>query len=161
MSPRRRLALRFGAFIAITAVGTWLWLEGGRGDYRRFLMDVMRPMLGWLGVPNMRLGLLPHRFMSFVPFVALMLVTPDLSSSRRWWGTAIGCFVLFLSHVGFVAASVAAYSAYGSTPRAVQALFPVMLLVDSMPFIVWFVIAREVILGWVSKVTARVFADKR
>jgi hypothetical protein len=136
-----------------------VWIEGGRDAYYRFFIDITQPILGWFGYPKSQLGSVPQRFISYVPFLALMLITPRISPARRMCGTAIGFFVLFLSHVGFVVASILAYDVYGETPKAIQAVFGVMLLLDSLPFILWAVICWEVIRGVVEGASERIFGS--
>ena len=154
-----RVLLPLLKFVAVTVPLTWLWLEGGRDLYHQFFVPVAHPILVWFGAPNSQLGTVPQRFISFVPFLGLMILTPGLSRSRRFWGTLIGIGLLFLSHVAFVFASVAAYTAYGETPRAIRAVFPVMLMVDAFPFLVWAVVAREVVADTIGRVSQRIFAD--
>ncbi len=146
-------------FVAVTAPLTWLWIEGGRDAYHRFFIDVTQPILALFGYPKSQLGSVPQRFISYVPFLALMLITPRISAARRFWGTVSGFFLLFLSHVGFVVASIAAYGAYGETPRAINAVFGVMLLLDSFPFLIWAIICWEGIRDVVGGASARIFGS--
>ena len=154
-----RLLLPLAKFVAVTAPLTWLWLEGGRDAYHAFFIDVTHPMLVWFGSPNSQLGTVPHRFISYIPFLALMLITPGVAISRRFWGTVIGFGLLFLSHVGFALASIAAYTHYGETPRAIKSVFGVMLLLDSLPFVLWAFICWDVIRGAIEGASRRLFAD--
>lgn len=152
--------IQLAKFVAVTAPLTWVWLEGGREAYQRFFVEITHPILGAFGYPKSQLGAVPQRFISYVPFLALMLITPRISPARRVCGTAIGFGVLFLSHVVFVVASIVAYDAYGETPKAIQAVFGVMLLLDSLPFILWAVICWEVIRGVVEGASARIFGSR-
>ncbi len=156
-----RLLLPLAKFIAVTVPLTWLWLEGGREAYHRLFIDVAHPMLVGLGWPKSQLGSVPQRFISYVPFLALMLITPGITMSRRFWGTVIGCFLLFLSHAGFVLASIVAYDHYGETPDAIRAVFGVMLLLDSFPFILWAVICWGVIRNVVEEASGKIFRDTK
>lgn len=154
-----RLLLPLAKFVAVTAPLTWLWIEGGRDAYHAFFIDVTQPMLAWYGWPKSQLGSVPQRFISYVPFLALMLITPRITMTRRFWGTAIGFGLLFLSHAGFVLASIAAYTEYGETPQAIKAVFGVMLLLDSLPFVLWAVICWDVIRDTIEGVSGKIFGD--
>jgi len=154
-----RLLLLLVKFVAITAPLTWLWLEGGRQLYHEVFVELTQPMLNWFGWPNSRLGSVPQRFISYVPFLALMLIPPRITPARRFWGTLIGFGILFLSHAGFVLASIAAYTRYGETPDAIRAVFGVMLLLDSFPFILWAIICWSSLRGAVESASARIFGD--
>jgi len=156
-----RLLLPLGKFVAVTVPLTWLWLAGGRDAYHAMFINVAHPMLVWLGWPQSQLGSVPQRFISYVPFLALMLITPGITMRRRVWGTLIGCFLLFLSHAAFVLASIVAYDHYGETPDAIRSVFGVMLLVDSFPFLLWAVICWNVIRGVVEGATERIFGESK
>jgi hypothetical protein len=156
-----RLLLPLAKFVAVTAPLTWLWLEGGRDAYHAFFIDVTRPMLVWYGWPQSQLGSVPQRFISYVPFLALMLITPRITMTRRFWGTAIGFGLLFLSHAGFVMASIVAYTHYGETPRAIKAVFGVMLLLDSFPFLLWAVICWQVIRDTIEDASEKIFGEAK
>ncbi len=156
-----RLLLPLAKFVAVTAPLTWLWLEGGRDAYHALFIGVTQPMLVWLGWPESQLGAVPQRFISYVPFLALMLVTPHITLARRFWGTVIGFGLLFLSHAGFVLASIIAYASYGETPQAIKAVFGVMLLLDSFPFLLWAVICWDVIRDGIAGASEKIFADPK
>jgi hypothetical protein len=57
----------------------------------------------------------------------------------------VGFGLIFLGHLAFYVVSVAVYTEHGMTPRAISALFPLLLLSDSLPFILWAIIARGVL----------------
>ena len=156
-----RLLLPLAKFVAVTAPLTWLWLEGGRDAYHAVFIDVAQPMLVWLGWPQSQLGSVPQRFISYVPFLALILITPRITMARRFWGTMVGFSLLFLSHVAFVLASIIAYDRYGETPEAIKAVFGVMLLLDSFPFLLWAVICWDVIREAIEGASEKIFADPK
>lgn len=148
-------------FVAITVPLTWLWMVWGRDAYTEVFNQLAPPLLAAVGYPNSRLGAVPHRFINYVPFLALMLITPGLSPLRRSLGTLLGCGVIFLGHVAFVAASIAAYARWGETPEAVARLFPMLLLCDALPFVLWAGIAHRFVREAAGRAMARVFADPR
>jgi hypothetical protein len=154
----RTLLIPILKLVAITVPLTWLWLEGGRDLYHQIFIHVTHPMLVWFGSPNSVLATVPQRFIGYVPFLALMLITPGLSMRRRLWGTLIGSVLLFLSHAGFALANIASYARYGETPEAIRWIFPMILLVDSMPFVLWAVIAREVLRKSLGTAAGKIFA---
>ena len=56
-------------------------------------------------------------------------------------------------------ASIVAYTRYGETPEAIKAVFGVMLLVDSFPFLLWAVICWDVIRDAVEGASKKIFSD--
>lgn len=156
----RTLLLLGLKLVAITVPLTWLWLEGGRALYHQIFIRVTHPMLVWFGSPNSVLATVPQRFIGYVPFLALMLTTPGLGTRRRVWGTLAGCAVLFASHAGFALANIAAYARHGETPEAIHEIFPLILLVDSLPFLLWAIISRRVLSSSLGPLAGRIFAKR-
>jgi len=155
----KRAALLTLEFIAITVPLTWLWMEWGREAYADVFNPLAAPFLAWAGYPNSQIGSIPQRFINYVPFLALMAITPRLSPMRRVFGTAIGCVAIFVGHVAFVLASIWAYARYGETPEAVARLFPALVLCDALPFVVWAVIAHRFVRDIAMRASRRVFAE--
>ena len=123
------------SFAALSLFLTWLWLAGGNKLYA----DLMTPaslalheLLELKGRGTMQ----RMRFINLVPFTALVLLTPGLSPKRRFGGLVLGWLTLMLSHLALNAFAVAQASR-GMLPRTAA------LLSDSLPFVLWFFVARE------------------
>jgi hypothetical protein len=155
---RKRVVLLALEVVAVTIPLTWLWLVWGREVYHGVFVQLAGPVPGWFGLPSYRLIAVPQRFINYVPFLTLMIVTPRLSPARRVLGTIVGFGLIFLGHLAFYVVSVAVYAEHGMTPRAISALFPLLLLSDSLPFILWAIIARGVLRDAVGRATRSVFA---
>jgi hypothetical protein len=155
---RKRVVLLTLEVVAVTIPLTWLWLAGGREAYHGVFVRVAAPLAAWLGLPSYQLIAVPQRFINYVPFLALMIVTPRLSLARRVLGTLVGFGVIGVGHLAFFVLSVAVYAEHGMTPRAISALFPALLLSDSLPFILWAVIARGVLRDAIARAARSVFA---
>jgi hypothetical protein len=106
-----------------------------------------------MGVTGVRRDLVHDRFINYLPFIALMVITPGLSRRRRWIGGLIGCFVLYLGHVGLTYASFLAFVQHGQSPESMQNLFPAYIVSDAMPLLLWAVIANE----WLRDVGSQYF----
>lgn len=126
--------LRVAAFVAITLLLTWLWNEGGRVAYGRFLKTVGPPIYDVLGFDGARVGAFRQRYVNFVPFIGLVLVTPGISARRRALGLAIGLFVLFCGHLALNLTET------GQGRARHLPLLP-SLLSDTLPFLVWLGVA--------------------
>lgn len=147
--PRRALGsalARLVLFAGITLALTYLWEEGGRVAYGRFLKAVAPPLYDLLGFDGARVGAFRQRYVNFVPFVGLVLVTPHLSARRRLMGLAVGLFVLFLGHLGLNLTEV------GSGRTRHLPLMP-SLVSDTLPFLVWLIVAAPALAHWLPAAT--------
>jgi hypothetical protein len=137
---KRPLLVFVLAFFALTLPLAWAWFAWGSDVYGRLLLDLleaagvrMRSREGNPAAP---------RFISVVPFLVLMLVTPRLGWKRRLLGAVGGLAVLVAAHAGLLVVVDAAAAEYGRA-ESVEKVFPFVILADGMPLLLWLVLARE------------------
>ena len=147
---KRRLWLLILEFLVITVPLAWLWLEWGRMAYLRIFVKLSTPILVILGVTEFKPNLVQEHFLNYVPFLVLMVITPQLSIRRRIIGTVVGFVIIFFDHIGLVSMAYVAYSNYGLSSKAFSTLFPALLFSDSLPFILWAIIAGGYLKGVVA-----------
>ena len=143
-------------FVALTVPLTWLWIVWGRDAYHAFFTVAAAPFLSLLGTPPLQLAESPQRFINYVPFLVLMLITPGLSARRRTLGSLLGIFLIFLCHVGMVWVAFKAYSEARSTAKAFPMVFPSLLISDALPFVLWAIIAHEFVRDMMTRAMAKV-----
>jgi len=129
--------------VAITVPLTLLWKVWGHDAYLDLFRTLARPFLDLLGVKRIPVMLVGSRFVNFLPFFALMMVTPGLTARRRWIGTLVGFALMFVCQVIFAAVAFHVMASYVTSAKAFSALFPALLISDSFPFVIWAVIAHE------------------
>jgi hypothetical protein len=144
------IGLRVAAFAAITLLLTWLWNEGGRVVYGKLLKLVAPGLYELFGFEGARVGAFRQRYVNFIPFVGLVLVTPRLSPRRRLVGLAVGLFVLFCGHL---ALNLTAPNSGGRHLPLVPSL-----LSDTLPFLLWLFVAAPAWMSWLPGKTAASFA---
>ena len=134
-------------FVAITLPLTWLWMSWGKEAYAAVFVELASPIYDALGLRTVRPTGIHERFLNYLPFFVLMLLTPRISWVRRSVGLVVGCFVLFLFHVGFSIATAWGPRAAGGamTEAAFQLSFPAYLFSDSLPFFLWVIICHKVV----------------
>ena len=136
---KRALLVALG-FASITLFLAWSWEEAGlRMAYGRFLRLTGRPILDLIGLDGVRLVNGRLRYINWIPFVGLMLVTPGLTWRRRGSGLVAGLVVLYASHL-----------LINATHRAGARQLPLFpsLVSDALPFLLWLAAAHPVVRDW-------------
>ncbi len=154
---KKRILLLTIEFFAITVSLGWLWIEWGRSAYLKLFVIIAKPVFILLGITELKPQLVIDHFINYVPFVVLMVITPKLSITRRFVGIVAGVVILFVGHIGLMSLAHVATSNYGQTQKAFSVLFPGFLVNDSLPFILWAIIAS----GWLKQVIASVRTSGR
>jgi hypothetical protein len=122
-------------FIALTVPLTWLWVTGGREVYGAILGPVSNFVYELFGAEGVK-PVWRERYINYVPFVSLMLLTPKLGWKSRLRGLVIGLLLIFAAHIAMNWISFAIRGRGG---------FPKYLAVfsDALPFFLWAALARE------------------
>ena len=151
-----RLLLTLLKIVAVSAPLTWLWIKWGRDAYGVLFAKLALPIYGLLGLTDLVPTGARDRFINYLPFLILMLVTPRLSWQRRIVGTAIGFLAIFLAHLAFVyvASSALQPGSTAMSPRGFVRIVPANVVSDAIPFVLWVIIAREFVWESVAKVFA-------
>ena len=137
-------------FVCLTAPFVWLWQVGGLKAYHALLSPVADVIYGWLGFEGVATPA-RDRYINLIPFVALMVLTPKLSTRRRLGGIAIGLVILCLMHIGI---NLTANPATLRLPRRTS------LILDAAPFFLWVIIANEFVRDFMRRATANATETK-
>ena len=141
---RTRLLRLAVGLVALSLPLTWLWLAWGQSAYESFFAATARPLLEAVGVGAVAASPARHRFVSYVPFLVLMLVTPRLGWRRRTGGILLGIPLIFLCHVGLVAVESLSHTRARPTPDSFSLVFPAAMFADAFPFLLWALLAGGV-----------------
>ena len=98
------------------------------------------PIYDLIGFGDARVGAYRQRYINFVPFVGLILVTQGLGWRRRALGLACGLFALSVGHLALNLTE--AWSPKRHLP------FVPSLVSDALPFVLWVVAAWPAVAGW-------------
>ncbi len=148
-----RILLTLLKIVAVSAPLTWLWIVWGRDAYGELFQVLALPIYGLLGLTEIVPTGARDRFINYLPFLILMLITPRLSWRRRLGGTVAGFVVIFLVHVVFVyVATQVQADDRGLTADGFIRIVPANALSDSVPFVLWVVIARDFVWESVGRV---------
>jgi hypothetical protein len=140
--PLRRLLLLLVLFFAFSIPLAWLWREWGLLRYLAFLLEILRALHEAMGWPFTAKGIggLSLRFVTHVPFLVLVLLTPGLSGRRRLMGALVGSAVITAMHLFTMTLMSAAFLAGRG---AVFKMFPLIFVMDGLPLIIWMAVARD------------------
>lgn len=148
-----RVLLTLLKVVAVSAPLTWVWMEWGRDVYGELFLRMALPIYGLFGLTDLMPEGARDRFINYLPFLILMLITPRMTWRRRVGGTAIGFAVIFCAHLVFVYA--AGEASRQMTVRQFMRIVPANVLSDAMPFVLWVAIARD----WVWETVGRVLGQ--
>lgn len=139
-------------FVAITAPVTWWWMHGGQQAYWQLYRKLATPILVAMGVTSFPPGLVRDRTLNFLPFVALMLITPGLSRLRRWGGMAAGLVVIFAGQVLLAWWAFVTHVQDGRDRESMSDFFPALILSDALPFVLWALLANRILLDLLARI---------
>lgn len=131
-------ALWFGIkFVVLTAPLTWLWVvaDGRELFARHVFVPIAGTIYDALGLEIRAVW--RERYIHFVPFIALVLLTPRLGARRRTLGLLGGLVAMF--GVDVVINGIAQYG----HERPVDLSMPLKVMSDALPFAVWAVVAQQ------------------
>ena len=154
-----RALLTLLKIVAISAPLTWLWIVWGREAYGDLFLHLAMPIYGLLGLTDVVPEGARDRFINYLPFLILMLITPRMTWRRRLSGIAIGFGVIFCVHLIFVyvASTAADPGSRQMTTHGFMRIVPANALSDSIPLLLWVVFAKDFV--WES--VGRVFATSQ
>ncbi len=137
-----RLLLLLVLFFALTVPLVWLWQERGAARYVAFLFAIMRHLHDTLGWPfaGKGGGGLSLRYVSHIPFLILVLLTPGLSWRRRVLGGLLGSVFIAATHLFMITLVNAAFLGGGPVFSRIA---PFLLIMDGLPLLAWLVVARD------------------
>ena len=149
-----RLLLTLLKIVVLSVPLTWLWIEWGREAYGALFAKLALPIYGLVGLTDLVPSGARDRFINYLPFLILMLITPRLSLKRRLVGIAAGFLVIFAVHVVFVYVASTAVDprTSGITSHGFMRIVPANALSDAIPFALWVFIAKDFVWEKISRV---------
>ncbi len=146
-----RVAWFLTKLVVVSLSLTWLWIEWGRRAYGRLFLEIANPIYGWFGVTAYQGGV-RERYINYIPFLVLMILTPHISWKRRSVGIFGGMVLIFVFQLGFNIWVESAYPVQSSERGGgFEVYFPAILLADALPLILWATICHEFVGGVISR----------
>ncbi|HIF95559.1 MAG TPA: hypothetical protein EYQ54_00780 [Myxococcales bacterium] len=130
----------------------WWWTHGGLDSYYEIFKRLAFPLLQELGVESIRAGLVRDRLAGYIPFLVLMVVTPQMSIKRRLGGLGLGFLAIFFAHVALGYWSWVCFIRDGESVESMARYFPALILTDAVPFVAWAIAANKFLLDRLKRV---------
>ena len=78
----KQLLLTLLKIAVVSAPLTWLWIEWGRDAYGELFTQLSLPIYGFFGLTTVVPSGARDRFINYLPFLILMIITPRMSLRR-------------------------------------------------------------------------------
>jgi hypothetical protein len=127
------------AFCVVSVLLTVAWNEWLVDAYAVVFRTIAPAVYGLLGADDTLVYARRGRYINFVPFVSLVVVTPGIALRRRLVGLLLGIVALVVAHL--VLNWTARFSPGSSLP-----VVPAIVS-DTLPFLFWLVVAYPVLVG--------------
>ena len=156
----KQLLLLLLKTLAVSVPLTWLWIEWGQNAYGALFSQLALPIYSALGMTAHIPEGARDRFINYLPFLILMLITPSMSWKRRAGGIAVGFVAIFFAHVAFdYATSLTDLPGGQIDQRGMRGRVSANAFSDALPFVLWVLIAwgalRERLSRWLPQLEAR------
>ncbi len=136
---RKDLWLFLAKLVPLTLVLGYFWFAGLQEQYPYLMKPVAFPFFELVGVKSWRLALLMEHFTNIVPYIALILASPNLITN--WKRSLIAFFggLLIIVAVHLLLSWVVYYFSmkYSLSKTFYKILVPCYLVNDAMPLILW------------------------
>jgi hypothetical protein len=130
----------------------WWWTHGGLDSYYEIYKRLAFPLLQEMGVKSISSGLVRDRLAGYIPFFALMVVTPQMSIKRRLGGLGLGFAAIFFAHIALGYWSWVCFIRDGESVESMARYFPALVLTDAVPFVAWAIAANRFLLDRLKRV---------
>ncbi len=136
---RKALWLFLAKLALFTGVLGWIWFAGLQVRYPDLLDPVATPLFTTLGVRRWWLALVLQHFTSIVPYLALVLATPNIRSQWKRFTVALvgGTAAIVLGHLLLSVAVYYLERSYGFGTTFYRFIVPLYLLNDALPLVLW------------------------
>jgi len=144
---RKDLLLFFLSLVVISVVLTWFWFDGLQVRYAMLFGPTAKFMFRHLGIHKSGLKLVIEHFTNLIPFIALCIALPRVPWKKRLLRSGLGLGILVVVHFIMIVAASAIYSAYAMSATAYKYIFPILIINDALPLILWFLLFSEEVIG--------------
>lgn len=136
---KKQLWLFLAKLVPLTLILGYLWFSGLQIEYPSLLKPLATPLFAITGVRKWWLALTVEHFTSLVPYIALVLSTPDLIKDwkRSLWALFGGVAIIVAGHLLMSVAIYHIMEQYAQIKTSYVLLVPVYLINDAFPLVLW------------------------
>lgn len=143
---KRKLLRFFLSLIIVSAVLTWFWFNGAQVSYALLFKPVAQFTFRLLNIYKSGVKLVIEHFTNIIPFIALSVSLPDVKIRKRLLRLLYGLLILMMVHFILIIAISRIYTSYELSPTAYKYMFPLFIINDALPLVLWFLFFSEEIL---------------
>ncbi len=136
---KKQLWMFLAKLVPLTVILCYLWFSGFQIKYPSLLKPLAAPLFAITGVGKWWLVLTMEHFTSIVPYIALVLATPNLI--KDWKRTLLALFGgVAIVIAGHLMMSISIYyimEQFAQTKTSYILLVPVYLINDALPLVLW------------------------
>lgn len=143
---KRKLLRFFLSLIVVSAVLTWFWFNGAQVSYALLFKPMAQFTFRLLKIYKSGVKLVIEHFTNIIPFIALSVSLPDVEIRKRLLRLLYGLLILMVVHFILIIAVSGIYATYELSPTAYKFMFPLFIINDALPLVLWFLFFSEEIL---------------
>jgi len=144
---KKRLLLFLLSLGVVSGALTWIWFQDLQVRYAMLFRAPAQFVFRQLGIHKSGLLLVIEHFTNLIPFIALTVSLPGINLKRRLARLGLGLAVLAAVHFILIVAVSAVYNAYALSPTAYKYMFPLLIVNDALPLVLWFLLFSEEIIA--------------
>ena len=126
------------SLIVISVLVTYVWFEALQLRYALLFKPAAMYVFRLFHIPKSGLMLVLEHFTSIIPYIALCLSLPNAAWKKKLTRLGYGLAIIAAVHFVLIIAISKVYSVHALSPTAYKFIFPMFILNDALPLILWF-----------------------
>ena len=143
---KRKLLRFFLSLIVVSALLTWFWFDGLQVRYALLFKPMAQAAFRFFKIYRSGITLVIEHFTNLIPFIALSVSLPGVKIGKRLVRLFLGLIILMAVHFFLIISVSKIYSAYQLSATAYKYMFPLLIINDALPLVLWFLFFSEDIL---------------
>ncbi|MCK5126494.1 MAG: hypothetical protein KAR42_09580 [candidate division Zixibacteria bacterium] len=149
----KKLAVFLLSLLGISILLTIIWINGAQVQYALLFKPAAIFMFKTLGIHKSGLNFVLEHFTNLIPYIALCLSIPNTSWKKKLTRLGYGLGILMVVHFTLIIAVSKVYSVYSNSETAYIFIFPMFIINDTLPLLLWFLFFSNEVLSFFKRKT--------